>query len=55
VGTGVFDEDYRGNVVRGDEIAQLIYEKIYYPELESKEELNDSWREGRGFGSTGRT
>uniref|UniRef100_A0A8D0H5T1 Deoxyuridine 5'-triphosphate nucleotidohydrolase n=1 Tax=Sphenodon punctatus TaxID=8508 RepID=A0A8D0H5T1_SPHPU len=48
VGAGVIDEDYRGNVgvvlfnfgkeafivKKGDRIAQLICERIYYPELE---------------------
>jgi dUTP pyrophosphatase len=39
----------------GDKIAQLICEKIYYPELELLEELDDIWRGTRGFGSTGQT
>lgn len=47
ISAGVIDEDYRGNVgvvlfnhsdvefkiAKGDRIAQLICEKIYYPEL----------------------
>ncbi|TRZ16591.1 hypothetical protein HGM15179_010543 [Zosterops borbonicus] len=53
VGAGVIDEDYRGNVgvvlfnfgketfevKKGDRIAQLICERIYYPELEEVELL----------------
>lgn len=51
VGAGVIDHDYRGNVGvilfnfgdvefrvrKGDRIAQLICEKIYYPEIEEVE------------------
>jgi len=69
VGAGVIDADYRGNVRvllfnhsdtpfivnRGDKIAQLICEKIYYPKLELVEELDDTWRGARGFGSTGQS
>ena len=50
VGAGVIDEDYRGNVAvilfnhsdklfvinRGDRVAQLICEKVYYPVLEEE-------------------
>ncbi|KAL1513278.1 hypothetical protein ABEB36_002704 [Hypothenemus hampei] len=67
VGAGVVDEDYRGelkvvlfnhsdedfNVKKGDRIAQLICEKIYYPELQEVEELSDTVRGEGGFGSTG--
>jgi dUTP pyrophosphatase len=66
VEAGDIDEDYRGNVGvllfnrsdslfavnRGEKIAQLICEKIYYPELELVEELDDTRRGTRGFGST---
>ena len=69
VGAGVIDEDYRGNIgvllfnhsntpfviYRGDKIAQLICEKIYYPELKLVEKLDDTWRGTRGFGSTGQS
>ena len=69
VGAGVIDEDYRGNIGvllfnhsdtpfiinRGDRNAQLICEKIYYHELELVEELNDTRRGTRGFGSTGQS
>ncbi|KAJ8247847.1 hypothetical protein GJAV_G00251190 [Gymnothorax javanicus] len=68
VGAGVVDEDYRGNVgvvlfnfgkeafevKKGDRIAQLICEKICYPELEECETLDETARGPDGFGSTGR-
>ncbi|XP_054858757.1 deoxyuridine 5'-triphosphate nucleotidohydrolase, mitochondrial isoform X2 [Eublepharis macularius] len=68
VGAGVIDEDYRGNVgvvlfnfgketfkvKRGDRIAQLICERIYYPELEEVQVLDDTERGSGGFGSTGK-
>ncbi|XP_067634437.1 deoxyuridine 5'-triphosphate nucleotidohydrolase [Eurosta solidaginis] len=67
VGAGVVDEDYRGNlgvllfnhsdvdfeVKRGDRIAQFICERIFYPELEEVDKLNDTKRGAGGFGSTG--
>lgn len=67
VGAGVIDEDYRGNVgvvlfnhadtdfkvKRGDRIAQLICERIYYPELEEDWDLDTTTRGEGGFGSTG--
>ncbi|CAG9864255.1 unnamed protein product [Phyllotreta striolata] len=67
VGAGVVDEDYRGvlkvvlfnhsdsdfNVKSGDRIAQLICQKIYYPELVEAKELSDTERGEGGFGSTG--
>lgn len=68
VGAGVVDSDYRGNVGvvlfnfgdedfqirRGDRVAQLICEKIEYPELEEeKENLSNTERGANGFGSTG--
>ncbi|XP_046689241.1 deoxyuridine 5'-triphosphate nucleotidohydrolase, mitochondrial-like [Homalodisca vitripennis] len=68
VGAGVIDEDYRGDVrvilfnhsdepftiEAGDRIAQLICEKIYYPELEEVQELDETNRGSGGFGSTGK-
>ncbi|XP_065544510.1 deoxyuridine 5'-triphosphate nucleotidohydrolase, mitochondrial isoform X1 [Lathamus discolor] len=68
VGAGVIDEDYRGNVgvvlfnfgketfevKKGDRIAQLICERIYYPELEEVQALDDTERGEDGFGSTGK-
>jgi dUTP pyrophosphatase len=67
IGAGVVDEDYRGNigvvmfnhadtdfkVVKGDRIAQLICERIFYPTLEECKELTDTTRGAGGFGSTG--
>ncbi|KFZ60533.1 hypothetical protein N338_08691, partial [Podiceps cristatus] len=67
---GVIDEDYRGNVgvvlfnfgketfegkfKKGDRIAQLICERICYPELEEVQALDDTERGEGGFGSTGK-
>lgn len=67
VGAGVIDEDYRGNVgvvmfnhsevefavAKGDRIAQLICERIFYPVLEEVSSLSDTQRGAGGFGSTG--
>uniref|UniRef100_A0A8C2NVV0 Deoxyuridine 5'-triphosphate nucleotidohydrolase n=1 Tax=Capra hircus TaxID=9925 RepID=A0A8C2NVV0_CAPHI len=67
VGAGVIDEDYRGNVgvvlfnfgkekfevKKGDRIAQLICERIFYPEIEEVQILDDTERGSGGFGSTG--
>lgn len=67
VGAGVIDADYRGNVgvllfnhsdkeyriSRGDRIAQLICERIEYPEPVEVKTLNDTERGTAGFGSTG--
>ncbi|KAJ9575700.1 hypothetical protein L9F63_007459, partial [Diploptera punctata] len=67
VGAGVVDEDYRGNVGvvlfnhsdeifrvnRGDRIAQLICEQIFYPQLEEVKDLDETERGKGGFGSTG--
>ncbi|XP_058793625.1 deoxyuridine 5'-triphosphate nucleotidohydrolase [Phymastichus coffea] len=67
VGAGVVDADYRGEVgvllfnhsdndfivKPGDRVAQLICEKIAYPELEETTALNDTERGAGGFGSTG--
>uniref|UniRef100_A0A3P8U8U5 Deoxyuridine 5'-triphosphate nucleotidohydrolase n=1 Tax=Amphiprion percula TaxID=161767 RepID=A0A3P8U8U5_AMPPE len=68
VGAGVVDEDYRGNVgvvlfnfskdtfevKKGDRVAQLVCEKICYPDLEEQETLDGTERGAGGFGSTGR-
>ncbi|XP_078190332.1 deoxyuridine 5'-triphosphate nucleotidohydrolase, mitochondrial isoform X2 [Callithrix jacchus] len=68
VGAGVIDEDYRGNVgvvlfnfgkekfevKKGDRIAQLICERIFYPEIEEVQALDDTKRGSGGFGSTGK-
>ncbi|CAH0731931.1 unnamed protein product, partial [Brenthis ino] len=67
VGAGVIDEDYRGNVgvvlfnhsdeqfavKKGDRIAQLICEKIFYPEIVEATNLSETKRADGGFGSTG--
>ena len=68
VGAGVIDADYRGNVgvilfnhsnedfkvLPGDRIAQLICEKITYPELQEVPTLDNTDRGEGGFGSTGK-
>ncbi|KAM6942592.1 deoxyuridine 5'-triphosphate nucleotidohydrolase, mitochondrial [Xenentodon cancila] len=68
VGAGVVDEDYRGNVgvvlfnfskdtfevKKGDRVAQLVCEKICYPDLMEQETLDETDRGAGGFGSTGR-
>ncbi|XP_054626445.1 deoxyuridine 5'-triphosphate nucleotidohydrolase, mitochondrial isoform X2 [Dunckerocampus dactyliophorus] len=67
VGAGVVDEDYRGNVgvvlfnfgketfevKKGDRVAQLVCEKICYPDLVEQKTLDDTERGAGGFGSTG--
>ncbi|AKN80739.1 dUTPase [Diatraea saccharalis granulovirus] len=67
VGGGVIDEDYRGVlsvilfnhsnedyfVRRGDKIAQLVCEKILYPEIVEATELTQTKRGDNGLGSTG--
>ncbi|XP_010889601.2 deoxyuridine 5'-triphosphate nucleotidohydrolase, mitochondrial isoform X2 [Esox lucius] len=68
VGAGVVDEDYRGNVgvvlfnfskesfevKKGDRVAQLVCERICYPDLQELETLDETERGTGGFGSTGR-
>ena len=68
IGAGAVDQDYRGNVgvvmfnhnadaftiKKGDRIAQLVCEKIEYPQLEEcREGLTETERGQGGFGSTG--
>ncbi|KAM9765910.1 deoxyuridine 5'-triphosphate nucleotidohydrolase, mitochondrial isoform 2-T2 [Menidia menidia] len=67
VGAGVVDEDYRGNVgvvlfnfgkdafevKKGDRVAQLVCERIFYPDLVEQETLDETERGAGGFGSTG--
>jgi len=69
VGGGVIDEDYSGNLCvilfnhsdrpfqihRGDRVAQLICEKIFYPDILEVKELDNMERDIRGFGLTGLT
>ena len=40
-------------VKKGDRIAQLVCEKIHYPDIEVLETLNETDRGEAGFGSTG--
>lgn len=61
------DEDYRGNIgvvmfnhadvefaiAKGDRIAQLICERIFYPTIEEVTSLTETKRGDGGFGSTG--
>jgi dUTP pyrophosphatase len=68
VGAGVINEDYRDKLAVilfndsekphviscGKRIAQLICQKIYYPELEKVNKLDDTRCCTGGFGSTGR-
>ncbi len=65
---GVIDAGYRGeykimmhnlsNTSRtfenGDKIAQILIQKVEFPELVEVDELNDSTRGVGGFGSTGK-
>ena len=67
VNAGVIDKDYTGEIKviiynsnymphyfkAGDRIAQIIIEKIYYPEVRQVAELNSTSRGANGFGSTG--
>lgn len=64
---GVIDADYRGEVGviifnsgnesfevrKGDRIAQLICERIIYPKIEEVDNLDETNRGDKGFGSTG--
>ncbi|KOX80533.1 Deoxyuridine 5'-triphosphate nucleotidohydrolase [Melipona quadrifasciata] len=68
IGAGVIDADYRGNVgvvlfnhsnedfkiMPGDRVAQIICEKIIYPELQEVNSLDETVRGEGGFGSTGK-
>jgi len=67
IGAGVVDEDYRGNlgvvmfnhaktefvIKTGDRIAQLVCEKISYPDIQVLDSLDETVRGEGGFGSTG--
>jgi len=64
---GVIDRDFRGTITviimnlgskvyyikKGDRVAQLILEKIFYPSFVQVKSLNSTAREGKGLGSTG--
>ena len=67
VGAGVVDEDYRGElgvvlfnfgeedfkINMGDKIAQLIFERIKTPTIVETDDLEETGRGKKGFGSTG--
>ena len=67
IGAGVIDYDYRGpvgmllinhgtedfHVKVGDRVAQLLLERVSVPAVEEVEELDDTERGAKGFGSTG--
>nr|XP_033809125.1 deoxyuridine 5'-triphosphate nucleotidohydrolase-like [Geotrypetes seraphini] len=67
VGAGVVDPDYRGplkillfnlgeedyRIREGDRIAQLICEKVFLPDLQEEERLEETDRGNQGWGSTG--
>ena len=66
IGAGVIDADYRGNVgvvmfnhgktdfkvKKGVRVAQLICERIVYPELVEVKKMMRTSRDKKGFGST---
>ncbi|BES97623.1 deoxyuridine 5'-triphosphate nucleotidohydrolase [Nesidiocoris tenuis] len=68
VGAGVIDADYTGNVgvvlfnhgptdfhiKAGDRVAQLICERLVYPEIQEVKAIDQTARGDGGFGSTGR-
>ncbi len=65
---GVLDEGFRGEVVmavinlgketytfkKGDKVMQMLTQKVEHPEIVEVEELNESVRGDKGFGSTGK-
>jgi len=65
---GVFDAGYRGEVIlivhnlnnesytflHGNKVAQMLIQKIEFPEIEEVKELSNSPRGENGFGSTGK-
>ena len=65
---GVIDVGYTGSikvklynhgiipyqVLRGDKITQLVVVECHFPDVEIVEELDDTERGNKGFGSTGR-
>ena len=67
IGAGVIDSDYRGpvgivmvnngveafKISPGDRVAQLLLERVSVPTVEDVEELDDTARGAKGFGSTG--
>lgn len=67
IGAGVIDSDYRGplgivfinngvkdfHIKIGDRIAQFLLERVDTPEVQVVEELDETERGNKGFGSTG--
>ncbi|KAF7557857.1 hypothetical protein G7046_g5949 [Stylonectria norvegica] len=51
IDTAPVDTDFE--VKEGDRVAQLVLERIYTPEVEEVQELEESVRGAGGFGSTG--
>lgn len=65
---GVLDMDYRGHIIicltnhtgkpyqiiKGDKIAQLVIQKVETPIVVEVDELSDTIRGDKGFGSTGK-
>ena len=41
-------------VSKGDRVAQLICERIFYPDIEELSQLTDTDRGAGGYGSTGK-
>ena len=67
-GVGVIDSDYRGEIKcpminlgdedyvikRGDRVGQIVFTPVAHAELVECEELDDTERADKGFGSTGK-
>lgn len=67
IGAGVIDSDYRGavglcivnngstdfEIKCGDRVAQLLLERVDIPDVQIVDQLDDTERGGKGFGSTG--
>ncbi len=65
---GVIDSNYRGEwiiamfntsdtdyeIKKGDRIAQVVFQKVYFPEVEIVDELPESVRGDQKYGSSGR-
>ena len=68
VGAGVIDEDYRGNLGvllfnlgdqtfsfnKGDRIAQLVIKQYERVDIEYVNEMSETYRGNKGFGSSGK-
>lgn len=67
-GVGVIDSDYRGEICIGlinqsscsytvnpnDRIAQMVIMHVSIPQIDITDDLSETQRSGRGFGSTGK-